>query len=157
MCGRFFTVSPRNPWFGQELYQSCIRTLLLLVRWFNLDSLRGIFGFLPEESPTLGDMFDCDVMMIQFWTQGLKISVSKRYFSGDYTPIVKAASAQGWARGINVNLGNLGGEKAFNKSPILIAFALFICSGLTTWLLEVVQAEWTWVKIVAIPGLCSHL
>ncbi|KAK3172722.1 hypothetical protein OEA41_006046 [Lepraria neglecta] len=120
---------------------------------FNLDSLRGIFGFLPGESPTLGNLFDCDVMMIQFSTQGLRISVSKRYFSGDYTPIVKVASAQGWARGINVNLGNLRGEKAFNKSPILIAFALFICSGLTTWLLEVVQAEWTWVKIVAIPGL----
>lgn len=34
MYGRFLTVSPRNPWFGQEFCQSCIRTPLLLVRWF---------------------------------------------------------------------------------------------------------------------------
>lgn len=120
---------------------------------FNLDSLHGIFGFLPGESPTLGNLLDFDVMMIQFSTQGLRISISKRYFRGDYTPTVKVASAQGWARGINDNLGNLGGEKAFDRSPILIDFALFFCSGLTTWLLEVVQAEWIWVKNVAIRGL----
>ena len=120
---------------------------------FNLDSLHGIFGFLPGESPTLGNLLDFDVMMIQFSTQGLRISISKRYFRGDYTPIVRVASAQGWARGINDNLGNLGGEKAFDRSPIVIDFALFFCSGLTTWLLEVVQAEWIWVKNVAIRGL----
>ena len=94
-------------------------------------------------SDLAGGSQDLAALLRLFATDGVERNAlaSHWYFSGDYTPIVKVASAQGWARGINVNLGNLGGEKAFNKNPILIAFALFICSGLTTWLLEVVQAE----------------
>lgn len=126
---------------------------------FNLDSIRGIFGFLPGETPVSGALFDCEVVSAQFSQSGLTITKTKRLFSSVTTPIVTVSRDEIniWEHQIVINLGNLRGENAFRQNAILIFSVLVICSGLTTWLLEIVRADWTWVKIVAIPGLHTCL
>ena len=121
---------------------------------FNLDSVRGIFGFLPGESAASGPLVHCDFAVVQISSQGMKITKSERYFSEATTPIVALGSNLPRPRNqILINLGNLRGETAFKQSLGLITLMLVVCSGLTTWLLEIVHARWNWVKIVAIPGL----
>lgn len=68
----------------------------------------------------------------------------RRYFSGASTPIVNYAggSRNIWDHQIAINLGNLKGEQAWRQNPIVITTALVVCSGLTSWLLEVVRKEW---------------
>lgn len=128
------------------------------VAGFNLDSIRGIFGYLPEESPALGKSIPCDYVTVQLSYQELKITKSTRWFSAATTPIVTLGMrSSANFHTTTIGLDNLKAENAFTQSRLLIALNLTLCSGLTTWLLEIVQAEWSWVKIVAIPGLHTCL
>ena len=81
----------------------------------------------------------------------------KRSFSGAVTPIVNYAgsSSNYWDHQIAINLGNLRDESSWRQNPIVIVTALVICSGLTSWLLEVVHTGWyviihkcTWTVVV---------
>lgn len=73
----------------------------------------------------------------------------RRHFSGASTPIVNYAGGSGniWDHQIAINLGNLEGEKAWRQNPIVITTALVFCSGLTSWLLEVVRTEWYMIPL----------
>ena len=46
---------------------------------FNLDSIRGIFGYLPGESPATGSLLDCGVLLIKLSSTGMSITKTKRY------------------------------------------------------------------------------
>ena len=80
-----------------------------------------------------------------------------RHFSGAVTPIVNYAGSSWniWDHQIAINLGNLRDESAWRQNPIVIVTALVVCSGLTSWLLEVVHTGWyviihrcTWTVVV---------
>ena len=90
-------------------------------------------------------------------TGGADYELWIRYFSGAVTPIVNYAgnSRNIWDHQIAINLGNLRDESAWRQNPIVIVTALVICSGLTSWLLEVVHTEWyviihkcTWTIVI---------
>lgn len=122
---------------------------------FNLDSIRGIFGYLPGESPVAGCLMKCHVATAKISGQGMSIKKEKRYLSGANTPIVNINGnpTNLWDHQLVINLGNIKEEQDWRHNPIIIIIALIVCSGATSWLLEIVYAQWTWVKIVAIPGL----
>ena len=46
---------------------------------FNLDSLRGIFGYLPGESPATGCLFECSVIQVDLSPSGMSINKTRRY------------------------------------------------------------------------------
>lgn len=46
---------------------------------FNLDSLRGIFGYLPGESPATGCLVECGVLQVKMSSSGMSITKTKRY------------------------------------------------------------------------------
>ena len=60
------------------------------------------------------------------------------------TPIVNYAGGSGnvWDHQIAINLGNLRDESAWRQNPIVIFTALVVCSGLTSWTLEIVHTGW---------------
>ena len=126
---------------------------------FNLDSIRGTYGYLPGESPVTGCLMECHVAIVKISGQGMSIKKEKRYLSGASTPIVNINGnpTNLWDHQLVINLGNIKEEQAWRQNPIFIILALFVCSGATSWLLEIVHAEWTWVKFVAIPGLHACL
>ncbi|KAL8920305.1 MAG: hypothetical protein Q9172_004564 [Xanthocarpia lactea] len=126
---------------------------------FNLDSLRGIFGYLEGESPSQGTKLESMVVKLSFADDGVRIEKERRWFSGGNRPIVDVGVGPGNLHGntLTINLGNLREEKRLRKHPVVVIPALVVCAGLTSWLLEIVQAEWDWVKIVAIPGLHACL
>ena len=53
--------------------------------------------------------------------------------------------------------GKLGGEKAWRQSPIVITTALIVCSKLTSWLLEIVHAEWYAIFHDWVPAIVSRI
>ncbi|KAL8860633.1 MAG: hypothetical protein Q9178_002986 [Gyalolechia marmorata] len=145
------------------LVKSSIKLALGLKRCeqagFNLDSLRGIFGYLEGESPSQGTKLESMVVKLSFADDGVRIEKERRWFSGGNTPIVDVGVGPGNLHGntLTINLGNLREEKRLRKHSVVVILALVVCAGLTSWLLEIVQAEWDWVKIVAIPGLHACL
>ena len=46
---------------------------------FNLDSLRGIFGYLPGESPTTGSLVECSVIQVELSPSRMSINTTRRY------------------------------------------------------------------------------
>ncbi len=47
---------------------------------FNLDSLRGIFGYLPGESPVTGSLVKCSIILVELSSSGMTITKKQRYF-----------------------------------------------------------------------------
>ncbi|KAL8894530.1 MAG: hypothetical protein Q9192_004242 [Flavoplaca navasiana] len=145
------------------LVKSSIKLALGLKRCeqagFNLDSLRGIFGYLEGESPSQGTKLDCMVVQVTIGNDTVRIHKERRWFSGGSTPVVNVGvGPENLHRNtLTINLGNLTEEKRSRKHAVVIISALVVCAGLTSWLLEIVQAEWNWVKVVAVPGLHACL
>ncbi|KAL9636906.1 MAG: hypothetical protein Q9204_002076 [Flavoplaca sp. TL-2023a] len=145
------------------LVKSSIKLALGLKRCeqagFNLDSLRGIFGYLEGESPSQGTKLDCMVVKVTFGSRKILIHKENRWFSGGNTPMVNVGvGPENLHRNtLMINLGNLMEEKRLRKHAVVIISALVVSAGLTSWLLEIVQAEWNWIKVVAIPGLHACL
>lgn len=46
---------------------------------FQLDSLRGIFGYLPGESPATGSLVTCNIIQVQLSSSGMCITKTQRY------------------------------------------------------------------------------
>lgn len=46
---------------------------------FNLDSIRGIFGYLPGESPATGSLLECGVVVVKLSSSGMSITKTRRY------------------------------------------------------------------------------
>ena len=46
---------------------------------FNLDSLRGIFGYLPGESPAKGCLVECSVIQVELSSSQVSINKTRRY------------------------------------------------------------------------------
>ena len=89
---------------------------------------------------------------MEFETSDIQIRKSKRYFRGTNTPILEIPD-QEYLYTTVINLGNLHAESALAQNPVLVAIGVVVCSGTTTWLLELISAKWTWNKVVAIPIL----
>ncbi|KAL8894123.1 MAG: hypothetical protein Q9192_004597 [Flavoplaca navasiana] len=145
------------------LVKSSIKLALGLKRCeqagFNLDSLRGIFGYLEGESPSQGTKLDCMIVKVTIGNETVRIHKERRWFSGGNTPLINVGvGPENLHRNtLTINLGNLKEEKRLRKHAVVVISALVVCAGLTSWLLEIVQAEWNWVKVVAIPGLHACL
>ncbi|KAA8626288.1 hypothetical protein A1F94_001347 [Pyrenophora tritici-repentis] len=161
------------------LVRSAIKVALGLRRCsnagFNLDSLRGLYGYLLEESEEQKNRIECDYTEVAFGkTKSVKngkvaidthigndkydhvvIRRKKRFFDPQLTPIVNVGSD--WPEKLYsktvVNLGNLQREKSVSQSPILIGLLLFLCPGMTAWLLLVVSTTWNGVLLFATLGL----
>lgn len=122
---------------------------------FTLDSLRGIYGFLPGETPSKGEVYTCHVTDIS-WNANRKellIRKEKRSICDYNTPLVQVGAD--WPETLEcktaINLGNPHAEDGFHKSsPVMIILAM-LCTGATTWSLLVVDSPWTWYQIMAIP------
>jgi hypothetical protein len=155
------------------LVRSSIKVALGLVcclnAGFNVESVRGLFGYLPTEVTPSSDMIECDFIKVKFEkslvankdhydTQGndynlVSIRKSRRYFDRRLTPIVGIGNP--WGSGIQmttvVNLGYLKHEKSLAQNLFLIGLLVILCPGITTWLLMVTVKRWTWVTVLAIP------
>lgn len=46
---------------------------------FNLDSIRGIYGYLPGESPTTGSLAKCSMVLVKLSASGVIITKSPRF------------------------------------------------------------------------------
>jgi hypothetical protein len=163
------------------LVRSAVKVALGLRRCsnagFNLDSLRSLYGYLPEEADASKDMVECDLVEVSFERclpgktspganptdkdeayHSVVINKEKRFYNPQLTPIVYVGSD--WPEKLHsktaVNLGNLRREMSFRQSPCLIGFILFFCPGVTAWLLLVVSSAWNWVTLVAIVGLVAR-
>ncbi|KAJ9667282.1 hypothetical protein H2201_002483 [Coniosporium apollinis] len=125
---------------------------------FNVDSLRGRYGYLPDESINT-DLFDCDAVDVVTTKEDLYISKQKQFLQRERTPIVSVG--KDWPGGLAgvtaVNLGNTKHEKSFAQSPFVVALVALLCSGATSWLLLCVTTEWNWLLIIAVPGLHASL
>ncbi|KAF2494407.1 hypothetical protein BU16DRAFT_562066 [Lophium mytilinum] len=125
---------------------------------FTVDSLRGRFGFLLDETAPI-DLVECDVVEVSLWDKFYHIKKSKQYLQKERNPIVAVGSD--WPGGLHgitaVNLGNARRERAFIRHPLVIATLALFCSGATAWLLLIVSTERTWVTSVAVPGLHASL
>ena len=121
---------------------------------FNLESIRGVFGYLPGESAMAGDLCECFIASVTVFPEKITIHKTQHYFSGANTPIVDAAvPPKPKPFSTIINLGNDKGESSSCQSILWIISAVVICSGCTSWLLLIITADWTWVKIFAIPIL----
>lgn len=98
---------------------------------FNLDSLRGIFGYLKGESPSQGTKLDCMVVKVKFADEEVQIGKERRWFSGGNTPIVDVGVGPENDNTLTINLGNLREEKRLRKHTVVVVSALVVCAGLT--------------------------
>ncbi|KAL9032639.1 MAG: hypothetical protein Q9180_006387 [Flavoplaca navasiana] len=100
---------------------------------FNLDSLRGIFGYLEGESPSQGTKLDCMVVTVTAGNERVRIHKERRWFSGGNTPLVNVGvGPENLHRNtLTINLGNLREEKRLRKHAVVIISALVVCAGLT--------------------------
>ncbi|KAK1917575.1 hypothetical protein P3342_000288 [Pyrenophora teres f. teres] len=155
------------------LVRSAVKVALGLQRCsnagFNLDSLRGLYGYLPEESEEQKNRIECYFTEVTFGPardaengtiappqfEHVIIRRKKRFFDPQLTPIVNVGSD--WEENVHfrtvVNLGNLRREKSMSQSPVLIGLLLFLCPGITAWLLLVVSTTLNGVTLVATLGL----
>ena len=119
------------------LVKSSIKLALGLKRCeqagFNLDSLRGIFGYLEGESPSQGTKLDCMVVKVTIGKETVQIHKERRWFSGGNTPMVNVGVGPEnlYRHTLKINLGNLIEEKRLRKHTVVIISALVVCAGLT--------------------------
>ena len=119
------------------LVKSSIKLALGLKRCeqagFNLDSLRGIFGYLEGESPSQGTKLDCMVVKVTFMIGRVFIHKERRWFSGGNTPMVSVGVGpeNQHSNTLTIDLGNLREEMRLRKHAIVVISALIVCTGLT--------------------------
>ncbi|KAL8837937.1 MAG: hypothetical protein Q9176_005413 [Flavoplaca citrina] len=119
------------------LVKSSIKLALGLKRCeqagFNLDSLRGIFGYLEGESPSQGTKLDCMVVKVTVGNKTVRIHKERRWFSGGNTPLVNVGVGPEklHRNTLVINLGNLWEENRLRKHAAVVILALVVCAGLT--------------------------
>lgn len=129
---------------------------------WNVDSLRGMFGYAPSDSDrsTGLDVVSCLIVNVEFNHKMVSITKKRRKFDTDKVPLLKVGTQRepkdpdpDFVRNLtSFNLGNVMHDFSINQSPIFIATLAFICSGLTAWLLLLVEVDWDWVLAVATAG-----
>jgi hypothetical protein len=122
---------------------------------FNLDSIRGLFGYGRGEPASRGTIFECYSIKVIFSHDKIIIHRKERRLDDENTPMVAVGSA--WKDGFKcqtvINLGNVWHEVALAERPWFSFFIAFVCSGITSWLLLVIKAPWNWTKFIATAGL----
>ncbi len=100
---------------------------------FNLDSLRGIFGYLEGESPSQGTKLNCMVLKVKYLDVGVQIEKEPRWFSAGNTPIVDvgAGPEKLHRHALTINLGNFREEGRLRRHWTVVISALVVCAGLT--------------------------
>ncbi|KAF2498212.1 hypothetical protein BU16DRAFT_579389 [Lophium mytilinum] len=144
---------------------------------FGLESLRGIFGYTALEAESNALILECDVVRVEFEGQAPKakgrkggdlvIKKWKRFFNAESNPLLDVASRYGTdqtGRGglrltgfTALNLGNPTKEGSWGQSICLHLLFGILCTGITSWLLIVVQTSWSWVRIHAMVGMHASL
>ena len=125
---------------------------------FNLESIRGIFGYAKGEFVTSGDLIDCDIITVIFSADNIAICKSKRLLSNERCPMLTVGSL--FPRIGNptlINLGNVVREAAITQNPLVSLIFALIFSGFTAWTVLIIEAPWSWVRIFAIAGLQTCL
>ena len=122
---------------------------------FNLDSIRGLFGYGTGEPASRGTIFECYSIKVTFSRDKIVINRAERRLDDENTPMVAVGAA--WKDGFKcqtvVNLGNFWHEASLAERPWFSFLVAFICSGITSWLLLIIKAPWNWTKIIATAGL----
>jgi len=92
---------------------------------------------------------------IKFTPESLAISKEKRFFDGEHNPMINVGSdwPDGLACKTAVNLGNPNTEGKWLRNTAIIVVLTILCTGATSWPLLVVESEWNWVKLLAVPVL----
>lgn len=136
-------------------------TLLSPAAGFNLESLRGIFGYSSTEKAAGGDKVDCSAISVYFLKDEIVIKKSPRIFDTVRTPMTGIGADWGGLENTTggleyltcVNIGNRRVETSLYHHPV-IPFALaLLCSGVTAWLIIIVDAPWNWVRVFATAAL----
>jgi hypothetical protein len=126
---------------------------------FNLDSLRGILGYLPGETAAVGEAVECDLVSVSMTSTNLVIRKRRKIFNNELNPILSVGSPWNdlYPRSFDVfpiiiNLGNASEERLLNHyvTPFIAAL---VCSGATSWLVVVVNSPWNAIRIFATAGL----
>jgi hypothetical protein len=97
---------------------------------FNLDSVRGIFGYAKGESIVSGNLVDCDILTVIFSMDSILIRKMKRFLSDERCPMLNVGSVwSGTGFPTLVNLGNVRHEATFNQHPLAPLTLALIFSG----------------------------
>ena len=126
---------------------------------FNLDSIRGLFGYSRGEPPSRGEIFEGFSIKVNFYPTKITIHRKERRLDDENSPMVAVGS--GWKDGFKcqtvINLGNIWHEATLMERPWFSFLVAFICSGVTSWLLLTINAPWSWTKLIATAGLHACL
>ncbi|KAI9671089.1 MAG: hypothetical protein M1831_005175 [Alyxoria varia] len=122
---------------------------------FTIDSLRGFFGYEPHETPVVGRMVRCDLVEYHFGKDVVTFSKIPRFFDTDTRPIVNVASQDrvGFEHKTAIIGKNWNHETTFLQNSWFVAFATFLGTGITAWLLLIVRADSSWELWCATAGL----
>ncbi|KAF2801801.1 uncharacterized protein BDZ99DRAFT_483353 [Mytilinidion resinicola] len=144
---------------------------------FGLESLRGIFGYTALEAESNALIVECDVVRVEFEGQATKtkgrrggdlvIKKWKRFFNTETNPLLDIAARYGTDHtgkgGLRLtgftalNLGDPTKDGSWGQSIWLHLLFGILCTGITSWLLIVVQTSWSWVRIHATVGMHASL
>jgi hypothetical protein len=101
---------------------------------FNLDSIRGLFGYTRGEPATRGKIYECTSIKVTFSRDRTRIHRTEHRLDDENTPMV--AVGAGWKDGFKcqtvVNLGNKWHEQSLLEQPWFSMLVCFLCSGTTS-------------------------
>ena len=148
---------------------------------WNPDSLRGIFGYTLDESPrSAGETINCLRVSVKRTKTDWVIEKERQRFDSDKVPMLGGAQKErkrfrsdhvanlggqneamkddeGYVPCTVINLGNKVREIEITQSPLIISILLFLCSGLTSWVLLIVslgqKGRWHWTVLFGVLGL----
>jgi hypothetical protein len=132
---------------------------------FNLDAVRGIFGYTALDASANPKMVDCDVVNISIDNRAVVIEKAKQYME----PKGLASVGSLWGTGPDgeggrrligytvIGLGNVERETGLNQN-IWLQFALgHLCAGTNASLLLLIAPSWNWVLGCAVIGMYVSL
>ena len=132
----------------------------LIAAGFNLESLRGIFGYSATETPARGEKVDCSSISVRFLEDEVVIMKATCILDTVKTPMTGIGSDWGGLENSGglenttaINIGNRRVETSISHNPVISVTFAILCSGVTAWLLILVDAPWDWVRIFATTGL----
>jgi hypothetical protein len=131
---------------------------------FGFESLRGIFGYTALEADANPQVVECDVVRVEFESKGtLVVKKVKRYFHPETNPLLDVAAKYGTDHngkgGLRLtgftalNLGDPTREGSWGESIWIHLILGILCTGITAWLLILVDTSWTWVRFHAMLGM----
>ena len=120
---------------------------------FNLDTIRPLLGYGPDEPSAAGDLIDCNSVSVEFRNSDVHIKVSKYRYDSSTTPALRVGSTSALMDLTVVNLGDPDFDRDIRQHPIVIGLICLASPGINVWLLLFVPYSWSWLKVVAIPVL----